>query len=382
MARALRSLTLSALVVASLTIASAQAPASHHSPVVNPDGSVTFSLLAPTATSVEVHTDAALKPLSLTKGDDGFWTFTTQPLPPSWYGYNFTLNGKVDILDPLDSHVRENYVGLSSEFLVPGTPAAPWENIDIPHGRVDQYHYTTHTALNMPQNQSGYVVYLPPNYDAKKKGGYPVLYLLHGWSDNETGWTRVGRANFIMDTLIDSGKAVPMIVVMPLGYGDLTFVTDHGVWNKTDTVDHNTSLYEQTLLTEVMPAVEHNYNVAAGRNNRAVAGLSMGGLESLSLGLHNPDKFAYVIGLSSALKQTPFDTNFSAIAAPGAAKKADYRLLWVACGTDDALITPNRAFVAWAKTKGLPITPIETPGAHTWVVWRDNLIHFAPLLFR
>src|ERR1700755_3572907 len=110
MVRALRLLTFSALVATSLSIGFAQAPPSHRSPVVNPDGSVTFSLLAPTATSVDVHTDALLKPLPLTKGDAGFWTLTTQPLPPSWYGYSFSLNGKIDILDPLNNHVRENYV--------------------------------------------------------------------------------------------------------------------------------------------------------------------------------------------------------------------------------------------------------------------------------
>jgi enterochelin esterase family protein len=383
MIRALRSLTVLALSAACTAFSFAQAPPPvHHSPVVNPDGSVTFSLLAPTATSLDVHTDAVLKPLPMTKGDDGFWTLTTQPLTPSWYGYSFSLNGKIDILDPINNHVRENYSGLSSEFLIPGTPPAPWENTDIPHGRVDQIHYTTHTAQNMPNNQSGYIIYLPPNYDAKKKGGYPVLYLLHGWSDNETGWTRVGRANFIMDTLIDSGKAVPMIVVMPLGYGDLTFVTDHGVWNKPDTVDHNTTLYEQTLLTEVMPAVERDYNIAKGRNNHAIAGLSMGGLESLTVGLHNPDKFAYVVGLSSAVHNADFDRHFPTFASPDAAKKADYKLFWVACGTDDGLIKPNREFIIWAKAKGLPVTPIETPGAHTWVVWRNNLTNFAPLLFR
>jgi enterochelin esterase-like enzyme len=382
MVRALRSLSIVALFVAPAVILSAQTASPIHSPVVNPDGSVTFRMLAPTATSVTVSTDAALKPLPMTKDESGLWSLTTQPLTPSWYGYSFVLNSGPGILDPLNSHVRGNYVGLTSEVLVPATPPAPWESTDIPHGRVEHVRYTSHIAQNLPLNQSAYVVYLPPAYDAKKKGGYPVFYLLHGWSDNETGWAEVGRANFILDTLIDSGKAVPMIVVMPLGYGDLNFVTEHGVWDSPAKVDNNTNLYEKTLLAEVMPAVEHSYNTAAGRNNRAIGGLSMGGLESLTVGLHNTDKFAYVVGMSSAVTGEHFDEHFPAYASPDAAKKADLRLLWVACGTDDHLIGPNRDFVSWAKAKGLPITPIETPGAHTWVVWRDNLIHFAPLLFR
>jgi enterochelin esterase-like enzyme len=382
MVRSLRLLPVFALCAVSVATLCAQTPAPIHSPVVNADGTVTFHLLAPTATSVDIHTDAALKPLPMTKDDSGLWSLTTQSLTPSWYGYSYQLNGKVDILDPLDNKVRENYVSLSSEFLVPGTPPAPWESTDIPHGRLDQSHYTTHIAQHMPANQSGYVVYLPPAYDAKKKGGYPVLYLLHGWSDNETGWSRVGRANYILDSLIDSGKAVPMIVVMPLGYGDLDFVKDFTIWHNTEAVDNNTTLYEKTLLSEVMPAVEHEYNIATGRENHAIAGLSMGGLESLTVGLHNPDKFAYVIGLSSAIHLEQFDRHFPTYTSAEDAKKANLSLLWVACGTDDNLIQPNRDFVVWAKAKGLPVTPIETPGAHTWRVWRDNLLHFAPLLFK
>ena len=384
MSRVTHFTTALALLVISFGYSYAQAPQQPtlHSPIVNPDGSVTFQMLAPTATLVEVQTDADLKRLPMTKAPNGVWSVTTKPLTPSWYGYNFVLNGKFNTLDPINSHVRENYVSLSSEVLVPGAPPAPWEDADIPHGRVDQIRYTSHIAANLPLNQSGYLVYLPPSYDAKKRGGYPVLYLLHGWSDYETGWAHDGRANFILDTLIDSGKAVPMIVVMPLGYGDLNFVKEHGVWDDPAKIDHNTNLFAETLLHEVMPAVEHEYDVAPGRDNRAIAGLSMGGLESLTVGLNNPDKFAYVVGMSSAIQYEHFDEHFPTYTTPEAAKKANLRLLWVACGIDDGLIKPNRDFVTWAKAKDLPITPIETPGAHTWIVWRDNLLHVAPLLFQ
>ncbi len=324
-----------------------------------------------------VSSDALAKPAPMVRGDDGIWTFTTPPLTPEHYGYTFLVD-RVEQRDPLNLQIRPNLVGLSSDILVPAPSPAPWELSAIPHGQVNRHIFTTHIAQHLPQNQSAYMVYTPPGYDARRKGGYPVLYLLHGWSDNETGWTAVGEANLILDRMLADGQIVPMIVVMPLGYGDYDFVTSHGVWSDPAKVDNNTNLYASMVLNEIMPAIDRQYNTAKGRENRAVAGLSMGGLESLTLGLQHPEVFAWVGGFSSAIHQRKFDEHFPALDA----KKANLRLLWVACGTEDGLIQPNRDFVAWARAKSLPITPIETPGQHTWLVWRDNLLHFAPLLFK
>jgi len=350
-------------------------PSSHE---VNADSSVTFRFRDTGASKVEVHTDAALKPLSMTRDAQGLWSATTEPLKPEIYGYQFFVDG-MPMLDPRNSDVRHNLAFASNEVKVVGNPPSPWDLSDIPHGVVSRHVFTTHIAKNLPQNQSAYVVYTPPGYDPKHKGGYPVLYLLHGYTDSDDGWTQVGRAQFILDSLIDGGKAVPMIVVMPLGYGNFQFLTGgFSNWNVPAAVNENTSLYGQLLLQEVMPAIDREFNVGKGRENHAIAGLSMGGLESLTIGLNHTDLFAYVGGFSSAVHNQNLDQQIPGIDA----KKADLKLLWVACGTDDGLITPNRTFVAWARTKGLPITPIETPGAHTWLVWRDNLLNFAPLLFR
>jgi enterochelin esterase family protein len=369
-----RLLALVTLLAASIT-AFAQQPSTHQ---VNPDGSITFRYTDRSAAKVTLTTDAFPKPLTLTRDDNGVWSVTTSALPPETYGYTFVVDGTPK-LDPTNSDVRPNYVSLSNNVTVPATPPASWELTAIPHGRVDHHLYTTHVVKNLPENQNAYVVYTPPGYDPRHKGGYPVLYLLHGWSDNETGWTAVGHADLILDSLIDSGKAVPMIVVMPLGYGDLAFVNSgSNVWNDPAKVDENVALYTQALETEVIPAVEHEYNVAAGRNNHAIAGLSMGGLESLSIGLTHTDQFAYVAGLSSAIHGEHFDEHFPGLDA----KRANLSLLWVACGTTDRLITPNRDFISWAKTKGFDVTAVETPGAHSWLTWRDNLNHLAPLLFR
>lgn len=349
---------------------------------VNPDGSVTFRYTNAGAGAVVVSTDAVAKPLTMDKDGEGVWSATTPPLKPEHYGYSFRVDG-VQMRDPLNHSIRPNLLELSNDILVPGATPQPWEFTAIPHGAVTRYVYTTHAAKNLPLNQEAFLVYTPPSYDPHRKEAYPTLYLLHGWSDNEAGWTAVGQADLMMDSLLAQAKIVPMVVVMPLGYGDYTFVTSgHEVWNDPARVNRNVELYSDMLTGEILPAVEREYNVAHDRGHRAIAGLSMGGLESLTVGLKHPELFGYVAGMSSAVHNLGFDGLFPALAAGNAGSRTHLKLLWVACGTEDALIEPNRQFVAWAKSKGLPITPVETPGQHTWLVWRQNLLSVAPLLFR
>jgi enterochelin esterase family protein len=378
----MRAAPLSLFLLSSSLLAQAPPVPPIKSPVVNADHSLTFRLIAPAATQAGVALDLYAKPLPMTKGDDGVWSVTTKPLDPEYYGYDYVVDGKTQ-LDPLNADVRFNYVFLGNQVMLPGATPQPWELQAVPHGRVTHVRFTTHVAKGLPDNQSAYVVYTPPGYDEQKPGGYPVLYLLHGWSDNETAWTSIGRADMVLDALIAQHKAVPMIVVMPLGYGDLSFV-EHGfsIWNKPEPVDSNTRLFSQELLTEVMPAVEHDYNVAKGRDNRAIAGLSMGGLETLSIGLNNTDKFAYVAGMSAAIHLEHFDERMAGVATADAAKKAKLKLLWVGCGTEDGLLKPNEDFIAWAKAKGLDPVASTTPFGHVWLAWRANLVEIAPLLFR
>ncbi len=344
---------------------------------VNSDGSITFRYLNGSATKVEVDTDAAMKPLEMQRDSSGLWSVTTPPLAPEIYGYSLVVDG-VEQLDPYNGDVRPNLVSLSSNVLVPGKPPAPWELTQIPHGNVTRHMLTTYIAHGLPMNQEPYFVYTPPNYDPKHKGGYPVLYLLNGWSHYGDSWLTVGRADLMLDSLISTGSIVPMIVVMPQGYGDYSFVSaGRGVWEDAARINNNLTLYSKMFMQEIVPAVEREYPIAKGRDNHAITGLSMGGLESLIIGVNHADYFAYVGGFSSALVHT--DLN-QLILDPGMAR--NLRLLWVACGTSDGLINTNRNFVTWAKSKNLPVTPVETPGRHTWLVWRNNLTHFAPLLFR
>ena len=223
-------------------------------------------------------------------------------------------------------------------------------------------------------------MYTPPNYDPHRKQPYPVLYLLHGFSDDASAWTTIGRANVILDNLIAEGKAKPMLIVNTLGYGVPDIIK--GGFNINPAVAKtNNDKFIDALLEEVIPQVEKEYHVSKDSNGRAVAGLSMGGGESLSAGLNHPDKFAWVGGFSSAVMLAGADVS-TAFPAVDAKINSQLRLLWIACGTDDQLIKPNRQFEDWLTSKGVRFTRIETLGAHTWMVWRRNLTEFAPLLFQ
>jgi enterochelin esterase family protein len=358
-------------------LAYGQVSTSFKSNDVHPNGSITFRYEDPVAGKVLLNLEGAGKPLAMRKGSDGVWTVVTPPLPPEIYGYGFEVDGRPQ-LDPKNPIVKSNLIYVGNLVTVPGSMPQLWEARDVPHGVVHHHFYRSKVVKGLVDGQSEYYVYTPPSYDPNRVKPYPVLYLLHGWSDVANGWTAVGQANFIFDNLVAEGKAEPMLVVMPLGYGDMKFVTSGGgVWDDDAAIDHNVVLFSKALLTEILPQVESGYHVSKDRNDRAITGLSMGGLESLTIGLTHPDQFGWVGGFSSAMGHREKD-ELAALSG----KTVSLHLLWIACGTEDDLVTPNRKFIAWLKTKDVPVTAIETPGLHTWMVWRDNLAHFAPLIFR
>ncbi|MGO9085667.1 MAG: esterase [Candidatus Sulfotelmatobacter sp.] len=344
-------------------------------PEVHPDNSVTFRFRAPNAQEVKLAREGT-EPLSMQKGDDGVWTVTTAPLPPDYYGYSVIVDG-VRMLDPYNHLLVPNLLSPSNALWVPGGASLPWEVNDVPHGEIHHHFYKSAVA----GDDRDYYVYTPPGYDPAKKATYPVLYLLHGYSDDASGWTAVGHMNVILDNLIALGKAKPMIVVMPLGYGTMEMIRVGwgGIFNHPEVREQNLTKFREALLTEVMPMAESEYRITKDRTSRAIAGLSMGGSESLLTGLNNLDKFAYVGSFSAGGLPDPFEKDFPSLDA-----KANHqlKLLWIACGTEDRLITPNRKFRDWLKSKGVQHTDIETPGMHAWMVWRRNLAEFAPLLFR
>ncbi len=354
-----------------------QETASFKSNEVHPDGSITFRYKDPAAGKVLLDLEGVAKPLAMEKNSDGVWSVVTPPLPPEIYGYGFEVDGRSQ-LDPLNPILAPSLTSPSNLVTVPGSVPQLWEPRNVPHGVVHHHFYTSKVVNSLVDGQSEYYVYTPPAYDPKRAKPYPVLYLLHGWSDTANGWTEIGRANFIFDNLIAEGKVKPMLVVMPLGYGDMKFVNSgEGVWDDDTAIEHNVALFSQALLTEVLPQVESAYRVSKDRDGRAIAGNSMGGLESLTNGLTHPEQFGWVGGFSSAVGRHEGE-RLAALSG----KTPALRLLWIACGTEDDLITPNRKFIAWLKSREVPLTAIETPGMHTWMVWRDNLAHFAPLIFQ
>jgi len=345
------------------------------SPEVQSDHRVTFRFRDPNAKEVVLVLEGGGKPLPMQKDDLGVWSVTTDPLEPDYYGYTFVADG-VGLFDPSDPLRKPNFLFVSSEVHVPGPVSLPWEVNDVPHGVV--HHHFYHSTV-VGDNRDFYV-YTPPAYDAKAKKPYPVLYLLHGYSDDASGWTAVGRANVILDNLIAQGKAKPMLIVMTLGYGDLAMLSrGFTAFGDNSLRERNLKNFRDALLTEVIPQVEKAYRASTDRDGRAIAGLSMGGSESLFTGLNNLDRFAWIGAFSSGGLADDFPSEFPTLDSKA---NSQLRLLWIACGTDDRLIDFNRKFREWLKSKAVQHTDIETPGAHTWMVWRRNLANFAPLLFK
>jgi enterochelin esterase family protein len=368
----------SAIVLLLLTVvilpAWAQVTQPVRSPEVSADHRVTFRFRAPNAREVILAREGASR-LPMQKDEQGVWSVTTEPLEPDLYGYSFVVDG-VNLIDPGNPLMKPNLLNTQSMVHVPGPASLPWEVNDVPHGAVHHHFYKSKVV----GDDRDFYVYTPPGYDPSARKLYPVLYLLHGFSDDASGWTAVGRAQVILDNLIAQGKAKPMLIVMPLGYGAPEIVAPNFAGFRDPNIrQRNYDRFRDALLTEVIPSVEKAYRVTKDRGSRAIAGLSMGGAESLSVGLNALDRFAWVGAFSSGGLSDDFNAAFPRL---DSSANAQLRLLWIACGTDDRLIDGSRKFRDWLQSKAVRHTGIETPGAHTWMVWRRNLASFAPLLFQ
>jgi enterochelin esterase family protein len=369
MKRTLLGLTLTAL---GALAQSPQPPPPIISPEIHADKTVTFRFRDPNAKEVFLAREGATR-LPMQKDEQGVWSVTTDPLEPDFYGYSFVADG-VGLIDPANSLMKPNLLNAESEVHVPGPNSLAWETNDVPHGEV-HHHFYRSTVVG---DDRDYFVYTPPGYDPSAKKVYPVLYLLHGFSDDASGWTAVGRANVILDNLIAQGKAKPMIIVMTLGYGAPEIVSRTGM-RTPGLRERNVTRFRDALFTEVIPQVEKEYRAVKDRNARAIAGLSMGGAESLYVGLNALDRFGWVGSFSAGGLSEDLAATFPKLDSKA---NSELHLLWIACGTDDRLIAANRKFREWLKSKDIRATEIETPGAHTWMVWRRNLTVFAPLLFQ
>ncbi len=346
------------------------------SPEVHADGRVTFRFYAPGAKNVLLVRDGGT-PVKMSLDGSGAWSMTTAPLSPEFYTYFFVVDG-VPTADPSNTLATEVAVGGHESILhVAGPKALAWQARDIPHGILHRHEYSSTAVAESRQ----YWVYTPPGFNKASRKKYPVLYLLHGVMETGTAWITAGRANVILDNLIERGQAEPMLVVFPLGYGFPDFPDRVGDL-LLNAVNQRAvmGIVATTLLEEIGPQVESSYPVEKGRESRAIAGVSMGGAQAMYIGLNHPDRFAWIGSFSAAIPM--FAEGYGAF-FPQLAAAVDprLRLFWIAIGTEDFLLDSNREFSAWLKLKGTRFTKIETPGGHGWSVWHRDLAAFLPLLF-
>jgi enterochelin esterase-like enzyme len=342
-------------------------PDTLQSPEVHADGKVTFRLRAPRAAEVAVAGEwthpAANTPEKMTRDGQGIWSLTVGPLEPNIYIYVFNVDGMV-ITDPVNPLIKLRARTSASMVEVPG--GKPWEPRDVPHGAVEVH---THQSALLKSARQVFV-YTPPGYQ-QGRGRYPVLYLLHGNNDLAAGWTMAGRANVILDNFIADKKAVPMVVVMPWGHA-LPFGTRPPAGQPG-----NNDVFEDYLMKEVAPLVEGKYRLAPGRRDRAVVGLSMGGAQSLQIGLRHRDRFATIGVFGSGMTRADFQARFKDAAA---GEKLD--LMFVGIGKEDGSLAKAKELWGTLAGLGLPTTFREVEGGHTYPVWRKLLVEVAPLLFR
>jgi enterochelin esterase-like enzyme len=353
---------------------------------VTPDRHVAFRMFAPKAQQVSVFsTDLFGTTLKsdMTKADNGVWEITIGPIDPGAYRYNFTIDTAA-VMDSRVPAVSESNDNTWNMVYVPG--ADFMETKDVPHGAVASVTYFS-KSLNKFRRMH---VYTPPGYETSSQK-YPVFYLLHGAGDSDDSWTSVGRAGFIIDNLIAAGKAKPMVIVMPAGHTEsFNLARTPGTPRALDTDD-----FVKDFVNDIMPYSEAHYRILRDRQHRAIAGLSMGGAQTLNIAIPHSDEFAYVGVFSSGI--------FGIIAPPAppagqanpgptweqqhlaeldnASAKKGLKLFWFSTGKDDFLLTTSKATVELFQKHGYHPVFQESAGAHTWTNWREYLNQFAPQLF-
>ncbi len=352
------------------------------SPEVMPDHRIVFRILAPQAKAVGLRAgDIQGLPRegpAFTKDDDGIWSATVGPIDPGAYRYVFMVDG-IPTMDPRNPAVSESNTNDWSLVYVPG--AEFMDTANVPHGAVASVTYYS-TALARFRRMH---VYTPPGYELGG-GKYPVFYLLHGSGDCDEAWTSVGRAGFILDNLIAAKKAQPMIVVMPAGHTSTMPLAPGAPRPPRDE-------FAEDFVNDIMPYVESHYRVLTDRAHMAIAGLSMGGGQTLNISMSHLDRFAYVGVFSAGV----FSFGRGGPSSPGpppewieqraamlddAALKPGLKVLWFGTGSEDRLIPTTKATIEMLKKHGFTPFFRESPGGHTWINWRNYLAEFAPQLFQ
>jgi len=359
-------------------------------PCVYPDGRATFRLIAPDAQKVQVRVG---KNFDMTKGEDGAWMVTTTPLVVGFHYYSFVVDGAT-VADPA-THTFFGSGWENSGIEIPEPAEVDYYMAkDVPHGQVSQRWYYSKVTGKWRRCY----VYTPPDYDAGKTR-YPVLYLLHGWGEDETGWHTQGHADLILDNLIAAKKAKPMIIVMD-NLNAAKPGEDASIFNARwlnppppqpqgqrprGLMGFTGATFTEMMLTDLIPMIERTYRVLPGRENRAMAGLSMGGMQTFLTALSNLDKFAYIGGFSGSTGgfggQFDPKTSNNGVFADADAFNKKVKVLFLGIGSEEGPRTKN--FSDQLTKAGIKNVYFESPGtAHEWLTWRRCLNDFAQRLFK
>jgi enterochelin esterase-like enzyme len=353
-------------------------------PRIHPDHSVTFRVQADQAQKVQLLLELGQSKYEMTKGLDGLWEVTTKPVLPGFHYYAISVDGFVSN-DP-GSRVFFAAQKEVSGLEVPAPESEFFAVKDVPHGTVRAEWYFS-KLTGQPRH---IYVYTPPGYD-QSKSHYPVLYLQHGFGEDEAGWSDQGHENFILDNLIATHKAKPMIIVNENGMTGVHYdlpAPKPGVESTTSQqvarffMEERYSVFDSIVSTELIPFIDANFRTIPDRDHRAFAGLSMGGAQTLRIGLNHMDRFAYLGAFSPAVAITDPMKDYGGILADPAKVNRQLRLLWLGIGTDDFLHDPVKQSHETLQTAGVNHVWIESPGAHVWTVWRKYLADFAPRLFQ
>ena len=354
-------------------------------PRVHPDGRVTFRLTAPNARTVIVNpggSDNGLgPPLPMQRGEDGVWTGTTTvPAVPGLHYYWFLVDSMV-VNDP-GSETFFGWGRQSSAVEVPDPAGDFYAARDVPHGEVRERWYRARTTGDWRQAY----VYTPPDYDADPDRRYPVLYLQHGAGEDGRGWVKQGRMNLIMDNLIAEGRAQPMLVVMETGYATAVSPAPDSAAAPGTAGGGAPNAFPQLVIDDLIPMIDSTYRTRPDRENRAMAGLSMGGGQTMQITLANPDRFAWIGAFSGALGRD-FDpaTAYDGALSDPERMNRDVRLLYFSAGTDEARFHQSAAAITESLEQAgfTNVVFFESQGtSHEWQTWRRSLHDFVPRIFQ
>ncbi len=342
------------------------------SPEVNKDNTVIFRFYAPTANEVKLDAQFLKSPVLMEKNTDGVFSVKVGPVSPDMYPYCFKVDG-INVADPKNTAIFPNEGFQYSLVEITGDKPLVHTIKDVPHGTVS-YHYYNNPELGIRP----VVIYTPPGYEKNVNKDYPVLYLLHGTTDVEETWTKVGRANIILDNLINEGKAEPMIIVMPYGRAFPVISKSSGSLRNWD----NLQEFKKDFFNNLMPFVEGNYRVKKDNNSRAIAGFSGGGGTSLYFGLNNPDYFRWVVGFAPGMKTDEFERNNEVIFNNPEQANKHLKLFWMGVGKDDFVYTILKDYYKILDEKNIKYESFLSDGGHTWMNCKLFLSIIAQKLFK